>query len=180
VDLKDRGKLLHDTVVSTVMCNQGFVKAMQDRGIRVIQTAVGDSHVLAAMQQGGFALGGEQSGHMILFEYNSTGDGLITALQLLSVMKRSGKSLDELAHVMTRFPQVLINVKVKDREGLGSSKAISETVELVNAQLSNRGRVLLRPSGTECLIRVMVEAEDEQLAHNEASRLAAVVERELG
>jgi len=180
VDLKAQGKLERDTVVSTVMCNQGFVNAMQDRGIRVIQAAVGDINVLVAMLEGGFVLGGEQSGHMILLEHNSTGDGLITALQLLAVMKRSGKSLDELACVMTRFPQVLINVKVRDKEGLKSSKAISETVELVNAQLSNRGRVLLRPSGTECLIRVMVEAEDEQLAHKEATRLAAVVEQELG
>jgi len=180
LDLRTSGKLTHDTVVSTVMCNQGFVKAMRDNGIRVIQTSVGDVNVLEAMREGGFVIGGEQSGHLILLEHNSTGDGLITALQLLSVIKRSGKSLAELSCVLTRFPQVLINVKVKDKDRLASSQAIAHAAEEAGARLGELGRVLLRPSGTELLIRVMVEAENEQVANDEASRLAFLVEQELG
>ena len=179
-DLKARGLLAHDTVVTTIMCNLGFIKAMEGKGIKVVQTDVGDSNVLAAMREGGFVLGGEQSGHLILLEHNSTGDGLITALQLAAAMKRSGKSLEELSHIMTRFPQVLINVPAKNRDGFRSSGPVAEAVEASGLRLGSRGRVLLRPSGTELLIRVMVEADDEQIARDEAELLAAVVEQELG
>jgi phosphoglucosamine mutase len=180
LDLKGQGRLPHDTVVTTIVCNLGFVTAMRENGIEVIQTVVGDSHVLAAMKEGGFALGGEQSGHMILLEHNSTGDGLATALQLLVTMRREGMSLSQLARVMTRYPQVFINVKVANREGVDSSEPICQAIEEVTARLGDQGRVLLRPSGTEPLVRVMVEAADEQVARDEAERLAALVERELG
>jgi len=180
LDLKARGKLPCNTVVSTVMCNLGFVNAMKQQGISVIRTAVGDSHVLEAMREGGYLIGGEQSGHLILMEHNSTGDGLITALQLLAVVKRSGRSLAELSCVMTRFPQVLLNVKVRDKSLLDASRAITEAVAGAGARLGDRGRVLLRPSGTELLIRVMVEAENEQTANDEAKSLAMLVEQELG
>jgi len=180
LDLKTRGKLLHDTVVTTVMCNLGFVNAMNQQGISVIKTDVGDVKVLEAMRRGGFVVGGEQSGHLILMEHNSTGDGLITALQLLAVMKRSGKSLAELSCVMTKYPQVLINVEVEDKSGFESSQRIAMAVKDTSARLGDRGRVLLRPSGTELLIRVMVEAESEQVANDEAKQLASLVEQELG
>ncbi|MCL1847890.1 MAG: phosphoglucosamine mutase [Coriobacteriia bacterium] len=179
LDLKARGLLTHDTVVSTVLCNLGFVQAMEGHGISVIQTAVGDSNVLAAMLEGGFSLGGEQSGHMILLEHNSTGDGLVTALQLLSAQRRSGKPLTELSQVMTRFPQVLINIRVKDREALGTSEAIAQAAEAATQRLAGQGRVLLRASGTEALVRVMVEAADEQAAQEEAGLLATLVKQEL-
>ncbi|MDR1082268.1 MAG: phosphoglucosamine mutase [Coriobacteriales bacterium] len=180
VDLKEQGRLAHDTVVSTVLCNLGFISAMKLRGIEVIQTAVGDSHVLAAMRAGDFVIGGEQSGHMIFLEHNSTGDGLTTALQLLMTMRRTGKTLKSLAQVMTRYPQVLINVKVVDKAGVASSAALSRAVKETEARLGTRGRVLLRPSGTEPLVRVMVEAADEQTAYDEARQLVAIVEQELG
>ena len=180
LDLKARGVLAHDTVVTTVVCNLGFVKAMESHGITVVQTAVGDSNVLAAMLEGGFVIGGEQSGHMILLDHNSTGDGLLTALQLCAVAQKSGQSMADLATVVQRYPQVLINVKVTNREGFAASQAIAQAVEDSTARLSDQGRVLLRPSGTEQLIRVMVEAQDQAIAQEEADRLAAVVKLELG
>jgi phosphoglucosamine mutase len=179
LDIKAQGLLRHSTVVSTVMCNLGFVIAMRERGIEVIQTPVGDSNVLAAMREGDFVIGGEQSGHMIFLEHNSTGDGLVTALRLLVAMRRDGGTLGGLAQVMTRYPQVLINVKVADRTGFASSAAIAQATREAERRLGDKGRVLLRASGTEPLIRVMVEAADEQAAHNEAQHLADVVEREL-
>ena len=180
LDLKARGALAHNTVVTTVLCNLGFVRAMEAHDVRVVQTAVGDSNVLAAMRQGGFVIGGEQSGHMILLEHNNTGDGLLTALQLCAVVKRSGKSLAELAKVVTRFPQVMINVKVSDREAFASSEVIAQAGRDAQQRLGDAGRVLLRASGTEALVRVMVEAQDLAIAQKEATQLSAVVEQELG
>ena len=180
LDLKQQGRLRGDTVVSTVVCNLGFIRAMQENGIDVVQTAVGDSHVLAAMREGGYVLGGEQSGHMILLDYNSTGDGLATALQLLLTMKRSGKSLEELSQVVTRYPQVTINVHVADKDGLKSSQAIKLATEEAEQRLGDEGRVLLRASGTEALVRVMVEASAQQIAEDEAKILASLVKQELG
>jgi phosphoglucosamine mutase len=180
LDLKKQGRLTHDTVVSTVLCNLGFIKAMHENGIEVIQTAVGDNHVLAAMREGGFVIGGEQSGHTILLEHNSTGDGLVSALQLLAAMRRSGMPLGHLARVMTRYPQTLINVRVTNREGLDSSTAITQAVREAEGRLGEQGRVLIRASGTEPLIRVMVEAADERLAHDESQALASLVQQELG
>ncbi|MDR3037593.1 MAG: phosphoglucosamine mutase [Coriobacteriales bacterium] len=180
LDLKARGRLAHDTVVSTVMCNLGFIAAMRDNGIEVVQTAVGDSNVLAAMREGGYSIGGEQSGHMILLEQNSTGDGLATALQLLATMRRSGLSLSKMSTGIAKYPQIIENVKVSNREGFEASEPIRRAVEETTARLGSQGRVLLRPSGTEPLVRVMVEAQDEQTVRLEAKRLAAVVAQELG
>jgi phosphoglucosamine mutase len=179
LDLQQRGKLAKGTVVSTVMCNLGFTRAMHEQGIQVVQTAVGDSNVLAAMREGGYVLGGEQSGHMIFLEHNSTGDGLVTALQLLAALKRSGKALSQLTGVMTRYPQVLINVRVADKSGYDSSAAIQDAVAAATERLGTEGRVLVRPSGTEALIRVMVEATSEPVARTTAETIAAVIEREL-
>jgi phosphoglucosamine mutase len=180
LDLKQQGKLAHDTVVSTVMCNLGFVKAMEQNGIKVIQTAVGDSNVLAAMREGGYVIGGEQSGHMIFLEHNTTGDGLVTALQLLAAMRRSGKLLTELAAVITRYPQVLINIKVASKEGFETSQAINDAIRASEERMGDEGRVLVRASGTELLIRVMTEAKDSQTAEREAELLADAVRSELG
>jgi phosphoglucosamine mutase len=180
LDLKAQGRLAHDTVVSTVVCNLGFIAAMRDNGIEVVQTAVGDSNVLAAMRAGGYSIGGEQSGHMILLEQNSTGDGLATALHLLATMRRSGSSLSKLSSVVAKYPQITENVKVSNREGFETSEPIMRAIEEATARLGSQGRVLLRPSGTEPLVRVMVEAHDEQVVRAEVARLAAVVAQELG
>ncbi|MDR0350746.1 MAG: phosphoglucosamine mutase [Coriobacteriales bacterium] len=179
IDLKERGRLAHDTVVTTTMCNLGFVTAMTERHLEVVQTDVGDSHVLAAMREGGFTLGGEQSGHMIFLEHNSTGDGLATALCLLAAMRRSGKPLSRLRQLMTRYPQVLINVEVANRAALESSVTVARALLQARERLKGQGRILVRPSGTEPLIRVMVEARDEQSAHEEAQRLASIIRQEL-
>jgi phosphoglucosamine mutase len=180
LDLKRQGRLVGDTVVSTVVCNLGFIRAMQENGIDVVKTAVGDSHVLAAMRQGGYVIGGEQSGHMILLEHNSTGDGLVTALQLLMAIRRSGKTLEELSQVMVRYPQVTINVPVANKYGLESSQAIKLAMGETEQRLGDQGRILLRASGTEALVRVMVEAADQQQADDEARKLAELVKQELG
>jgi phosphoglucosamine mutase len=180
LDLKEQGRLARNTVVTTVMCNLGFTRAMRQQGIEVIQTAVGDSNVLAAMREGGYVIGGEQSGHMIFLEHNSTGDGLVTALQLLVALRRAAVPLSSLAQVMTRYPQVLINVKVSDQAGFAGSKAIAQAVREAEGRLGEQGRVLLRPSGTEPLIRVMIEATEEHVAQGEAEHLASVVAQELG
>jgi phosphoglucosamine mutase len=180
IDLKARGALPGDTVVSTVMCNLGFVHAMRAAGIEVLQTAVGDRHVLEAMRTGGFVLGGEQSGHTIFLEYNSTGDGLVTACQFLSVCCRKGESPAHVAAAMTRFPQELINVHVADKHALKDNPAIERAIEEASCALGDDGRVLVRPSGTEPLVRVMVEAADDARALMHAQAIADVVQRELG
>lgn len=179
LDFARQNKLPQNTVVSTVMCNLGFVTAMREHNIEVIQTDVGDSNVLAAMRGGGYVIGGEQSGHMIFLDYNSTGDGLVTALQLLATVRRSGQSLAQLSQVMTRYPQVLINVKGVDKTRFHASSVLKQAIEDAETRLGTEGRVLLRPSGTEPLIRVMVEAKEERTAREEAEWLAAVVEQEL-
>lgn len=177
--LKAEGKLTANTVVGTVMSNLGFLNAMRDAGIEVKTTAVGDRYVLEAMLQSNFNLGGEQSGHVIFRDHANTGDGLLTALQLLAQIKRSDKTLHELARVMVRFPQVLINVKNVDKERLASSGVIADAVKAAELELSNHGRVLLRASGTEPLVRVMVEAQSDEIAQKVASQLAQLVESEL-
>lgn len=180
VDLKRRGVLAQDTVVATVMSNLGFDRAMAEHGIAVVKTKVGDRYVLDQMRAMGASLGGEQSGHVIFLDHTTTGDGLVTALQFASILKRSGKRASELAGVMRRFPQVLENVRVADKALFSASSAIADAVRTAEAELAGRGRVLVRPSGTEPMVRVMVEAEDVDLAHAIASRIAAVVVRELG
>jgi phosphoglucosamine mutase len=160
-------------VVATVMANLGFKRAMAAHGIDVVETAVGDRYVLEAMRAQGLDLGGEQSGHVVLAEHATTGDGVLTALQVLSVMARTGRPLADLAAVMTRLPQVLVNVRVADKDAALALAA--PAVAEATAALGEAGRVLVRPSGTEPLIRVMVEAESEDLARATADRVAATM-----
>ena len=176
---KAQGKLKANTIVGTVMSNLGFMHAMAESGIEVVTTAVGDRYVLEAMLQSDFNLGGEQSGHVIMRDHANTGDGLLTALQLLAEVKRSGQTLQELSRVMVRFPQVLINVKNVAKERLASSTAIADAVKAAEAELGSNGRILLRASGTEPLVRVMVEAQSDAVAQDVATKLAQVVETEL-
>lgn len=177
LDMKERGLLSGNTAVSTVMCNLGFVHAMRDHGIDVVQTKVGDRYVLEEMRAKGYAIGGEQSGHMILLEHNSTGDGLMTAVQFLAAIKRTGKTVSEAVKVMTRFPQTLINVRVADKHTVSEKPAVKEAVAAAEAALGEDGRVLLRPSGTEPVVRVMVEALKKEDADTHAKAIAAVVEQ---
>ena len=179
IALKSTSKLKSNTVVGTVMSNLGFVKAMEENGIQVLKTAVGDRYVLERMLQDGLNLGGEQSGHVILKDHANTGDGTLTALHLLQEMKRSEKSIRDLAAVIVRFPQVLINVKGVAKEKLAGSKAIAAAVSAAEQELGDTGRVLLRASGTEPLVRVMVEASSDSVALAIANKLAQVVTQEL-
>ncbi len=180
LDLRDRGALAGDTVVATVMSNLGFDVALRERGITVVKTRVGDRYVLDQMRASGAAFGGEQSGHVIFLEHATTGDGLVTALQLAAVIRRSGKRLSELAGVMVHYPQVLENVRVAHRELLSSSAAIADAVRVAEATLGDSGRVLVRASGTEPLVRVMVEAAEENQARSIAEHIADLVRVELG
>ncbi|MER3390310.1 MAG: phosphoglucosamine mutase [Microcella sp.] len=179
VSLQRRGLLAHSTLVTTVMSNLGLARAMAEHGITVIQTKVGDRYVLEALAEHGLSLGGEQSGHIIFQEHATTGDGILTGLQLAAEMSRTGRTLAELADVMTVFPQVLINVRGVDRSRVHDSAALSEAVAAEEALLGESGRVLLRASGTEPMVRVMVEAADQETAQAVAERLAAVVSAEL-
>ena len=179
IDLKNRGCLPGNVAVSTVMTNLGFVHAMREAGIEVLQTKVGDRYVLEAMREGGYVLGGEQSGHMILLEHNSTGDGLMTACQFLAAVRRSEKPVEEAIKVMVRFPQTLINVRVKDKHALDGNEAIWGAVRTAEEAMGDSGRVLVRTSGTEPLVRVMVEAETQDVADAHARTIADVVEAQL-
>jgi phosphoglucosamine mutase len=172
---KERRALAKDTLVVTVMSNLGLKLAMRDAGIAVVETAVGDRYVLEAMRAGGFNLGGEQSGHVVMLDHATTGDGPLTALMLLARMAETGKSLAELASVVTRLPQVLVNVSGVDRAQVADNAAVLAEVDAVDAELGETGRVLLRPSGTEPVVRVMVEAPSVEAAQSYADRLAAVV-----
>lgn len=180
LDKHARGELPGDTVVSTVMCNFGFVRAMREAGICVVQTKVGDRYVLEEMRAHGYSVGGEQSGHMILLDYNSTGDGLVTAVQYLAAVLRSESGLAGAAGVMRRFPQMLVNVQVRDKATLAENARIAQAVRAAEDELGEQGRVLIRPSGTEPLVRVMVEADTQKTAEQLARELARVVEAELG
>ncbi|CDK01804.1 Phosphoglucosamine mutase [Microbacterium sp. C448] len=177
--LHERGRLRDDTLVATVMSNLGLHRAMAERGIRVLQTAVGDRYVLEEMSRGGYSLGGEQSGHLIMSDYATTGDGLLTGLHLVAEMARTGKTLAELASIMTVFPQVLVNVRDVDRSRANTDPDVIAAVAAASASLGDSGRVLLRPSGTEPLVRVMVEAADEETARRHADELADVVRTAL-
>lgn len=176
--MHDRAELMNNTVVVTVMTNLGFRIAMEELGITVIETKVGDRYVLEAMQASAAVVGGEQSGHIIL-EDRSTGDGLRTAVRLMEVMASTGKQLRELRTVMTQYPQVLTNVRVTSK-AFENSDAITDAIRAGDLDLAGRGRILVRPSGTEPLIRVMVEAPTEQEATDVAGAVAEVVESELG
>jgi phosphoglucosamine mutase len=179
VAMRDAGTLRDDTVVATVMSNLGFNLAMTDEGIRVVETGVGDRYVLEAMLANGYNLGGEQSGHVILSDYATTGDGVLTALSLLARMATTGQSLADLASVMTRLPQVLVNVAGVDRARLADASGVRAVVVDIERELGDTGRVLLRASGTEPLIRVMVEAPTAQVAQASADRIAEAVRAEL-
>ena len=179
LSMKERGTLTDDTLVTTVMSNLGLRTAMAEHGIRVLQTSVGDRYVLEALDEHSLALGGEQSGHVIMSEFATTGDGILTGLHLAAEVARTGRTLAELADVMTVFPQVLINVRGVDRERLAGDAGVAEAVTAAEAELGSSGRVLLRPSGTEPMVRVMVEAEAQETADAIAQRLAAVVAERL-
>lgn len=173
--LKARGALTGNTVVATVMSNLGFRLALRDAGISVVETAVGDRYVLEAMQAGGYVLGGEQSGHVIMLDHATTGDGLLTALHLLAAVARDRVPLAELARVMTKYPQVLITVAGVDKVRVASSPELAKQIDAAVAELGESGRVLVRPSGTEPAVRVMVEARDHGHAKRVADRLAGAV-----
>ncbi|TFV88247.1 phosphoglucosamine mutase [Blastococcus sp. CT_GayMR16] len=173
--LHERGELAQDTVVATVMSNLGFHHTMRDAGIAVHTTAVGDRYVLEALRARSLSLGGEQSGHLVFLDHATTGDGLLTGLALMSRMAATGASLADLAAVVQKLPQILINVPVTDRLAVAASDEVAEAVNAVEAELGDTGRVLLRPSGTEQLVRVMVEAPTQEQADEVAARLAEVV-----
>jgi phosphoglucosamine mutase len=175
IDLHERGRLRSDTVVVTVMSNLGFRLAMNGRGIAVVETPVGDRFVLDALESGDYALGGEQSGHVLFPDLATTGDGLLTSVQTLDAMKRASKSLDQLASVMTRLPQVLRNVRVTSTIAEDLDDRIAADIALARAELGDHGRVLVRRSGTEPLVRVMVEASTAEMADAVAERLAEAV-----
>jgi phosphoglucosamine mutase len=179
VAMNERGVLKNSTLVATVMSNLGLKRAMADHGIRMLETSVGDRYVLEALNEQGLSLGGEQSGHVIMTDFATTGDGILTGLHLVAEIARTGKSLAELATVMTVYPQILVNVRGVDHHGLAGSEPIAAAVAAAEATLGDSGRVLLRPSGTEPMVRVMVEAEDQATADRIAHELADVVEAEL-
>jgi phosphoglucosamine mutase len=177
---KKRGMLKNNTVVSTVMSNIGFYKALESAGIDTRQTAVGDRYVMEEMLKGGYNLGGEQSGHIIFLDYNTTGDGLLTALQLLDVVVEAGKPLSELAaETMTQYPQILVNVRVVDKTKLSGNPVIQAAIREVEEKLGSNGRVLVRPSGTEPIVRVMAEGPDETELKAYVQQIVDVVEKEL-
>jgi phosphoglucosamine mutase len=179
VSMKERGRLTDDVLVATVMSNLGLHVAMREHGITVRQTGVGDRYVLEDMNRGNYALGGEQSGHVIMSEYATTGDGLLTGLHLVAEMARQNKTIAELASIMTIYPQVLINVRGVDKDRVADDEGVQEAVRAVEADLGDTGRVLLRKSGTEALVRVMVEAADAESVQMYAERLADVVRERL-
>jgi phosphoglucosamine mutase len=173
--MKESGELTENTLVATVMSNLGLHLAMRDHGVTLRTTAVGDRYVLEALREHSLSLGGEQSGHVVMPAHATTGDGLLTALRLMSRVAATGRPLADLAGVMTRLPQVLKNVKVADKAAVARSNSVSEAVAEVEKELGETGRVLLRPSGTEQLVRVMVEAPSQEVAEAAAQRLVGVV-----
>jgi phosphoglucosamine mutase len=179
LSLKAKGELARNTLVATVMSNLGLRIAMKEAGIDMIETKVGDRYVLEEIREGGFTLGGEQSGHIIFSRFATTGDGILTGLMIAAEVKSTQKSLAELAAQMRTYPQVLINIKGVDKSKVDSDPGLQEIVSQASAELGDSGRVLLRASGTENLVRVMVEAADEGTAHSWADRIARVVEKNL-
>ncbi|WP_066299927.1 phosphoglucosamine mutase [Bacillus sp. FJAT-29937] len=178
--LKEQGRLRHSTVVSTVMSNLGFYKALEANGIQSIPTAVGDRYVVEEMKKNGYNLGGEQSGHIIFLDYITTGDGLLTGLQLVNIMKMTKKPLSELAKEMQKFPQKLVNIRVTDKHHVTDNEKVSAIISEIEKEMNGNGRILVRPSGTEPLVRVMAEAPTEELCSSYVERIAAVVVAEMG
>ncbi|RYL94246.1 phosphoglucosamine mutase [Sporolactobacillus sp. THM7-4] len=178
--LKSRGLLNKNTLVTTVMSNLGLYKALQAEQIVTKQTKVGDRYVMEEMRAGGYSLGGEQSGHIIFLDHSTTGDGMLTALQLVGIMKVTGKKLSELAAGVRTYPQKLVNIKVADKLHVTDNPVVARTIQEVEAEMAGDGRVLVRPSGTESLVRVMAEAPTEDKCAEYVFRIADVVEKELG
>lgn len=178
--LNSKGRLNKNTVVSTVMSNMGFYKGLEEENIESIQTKVGDRYVVEAMRAGGYNVGGEQSGHIVFIDYNTTGDGLLSGLQLVNTMKMTGKKLSELAAEMTIFPQRLINVRVTDKNAVTENTLVAETISTVESEMNGNGRVLVRASGTEPLVRVMVEAATQEECDEYCTRIAEIVKKEMG
>lgn len=174
------GRLKSATIVSTIMSNLGFYKALPEHGMKSIATAVGDRYVVEEMRKGNYNLGGEQSGHIIFLDYNTTGDGLLTGLQLVNIMKKTGRKLSDLASEMRVFPQKLVNVRVTDKHAVTENKNVADVISAVEKEMAGNGRVLVRPSGTEPLVRVMVEAPREDECEQYVERIVEVVRREMG
>lgn len=179
IHMQKTGELRHNLVVGTVMSNIGLEIALREHGIKLIRTPVGDRHVLEAMRRHGAVLGGEQSGHIIFLKYSTTGDGILTGLQLLSMVRDEEKKLSELRKVMRPFPQVLKNVRVEDKGKVMEDKRLQEAISKARAELEERGRILVRPSGTEPLIRIMVEAEEHKVAQEIAEFIVEKIKREI-
>ena len=178
--LNTKGRLNKNTIVSTVMSNMGFYKAVEENGMTSVKTAVGDRYVVEEMRANGYNVGGEQSGHIVFLDYNTTGDGLLTGIQLVSIMKATGKKLSELAGEMLIFPQRLVNVRVTDKHAVTQNEKVAAVIAEVEAGMAGNGRVLVRPSGTEPLVRVMVEAATEEACEAYVNRIADVVRAEMG
>lgn len=178
--LNEKGLLKKNTIVSTVMSNLGFHKALEVSGLHTVQTAVGDRYVVERMRQDNYNLGGEQSGHIVFLDFNTTGDGILTGVQLLNVMKQTGKKLSELADEVMLYPQLLVNIKVKDKNNAMTIPAIKSIVEEVEKEMNGEGRILVRPSGTEPLLRIMAEAPSDQLCQYYVDKIATVVKKEIG
>ena len=181
-DMKERGRLAKNTVIGTILTNLGFIKYCEANDINFIATKVGDKFVLEEMLLEEYNFGGEQSGHIIFRDYATTGDGELTSIQLLSLLKRSGKKVSELASIMDKYPQVSINVKVTSdaKVKFYTNSVVKQSIEDAKIKLGDKGRIVVRPSGTEPLIRVMVECNEEKLMHEVANEVAAVIEKELG
>ncbi|GHV96855.1 phosphoglucosamine mutase [Lactobacillus nasalidis] len=178
--LADHGRLKKDTIVTTVMSNLGFTKALERRGIKNVRTQVGDRYVSEEMRANGYSLGGEQSGHVIISDYHNTGDGMLTGIHLMLVMKKTGKSLTELLADFKEYPQVLVNVPVKDKNSWKDHQAIVDAIASVEKDMAGDGRVLVRPSGTQELLRVMAEGPTQELTQDYVDRIVKVVTAEMG
>ncbi|MDO3379126.1 phosphoglucosamine mutase [Geoalkalibacter halelectricus] len=179
-DMLQNKRLAHNTLVATVMSNMGLDIAVKKAGGKVVKTAVGDRYVVEEMRKGGYNLGGEQSGHLIFLDHNTTGDGMVSALQVLAVMQRTGKPLSELAEVMVSLPQVLVNVRVAERRELEEIPAIRKAIDHAREALGETGRVLIRYSGTEPLLRIMLEGQDKYQITELAHQIAEEIDRNLG
>ena len=178
--LQSEGRLKQDTIVSTIMSNLGFYKALTEHGLKSVKTAVGDKYVVEEMVRGDYNFGGEQSGHIIFLDYNTTGDGLLTGLQLVNIMKATGRTLSSLAGEMMIYPQELINVRVTDKNAVTANERVANVIAEVETEMAGNGRVLVRPSGTEPLVRVMVEAPTIDDCKRHVERIVAVVQAEMG
>ncbi|KRN89995.1 phosphoglucosamine mutase [Ligilactobacillus ceti] len=178
--MNERGRLKKDTIVTTVMSNIGLYKAMEANELETVKTKVGDRYVVEEMRKNGYNLGGEQSGHVVFLDFNTTGDGMLTALQVLNVMKQTGKAMSELANEVQTYPQELVNVRVTDKQAALNDPEILQVIADVEAKMQGEGRVLVRPSGTEDLLRVMAEAKTEELVHQYVQEIVDVVQARMG